>query len=83
MGARRQALAPLGVGGALGSFFGVDIGLDGDRVIIGALTDSDAAPKAGTASVFERIDGQWQLFDKLLPPPVDEPDSLDEDLAAT
>ena len=76
-----KLLPPLGVGGdVLASFFGLDIGLDGDRVIISASTEDDAAPFAGTASVFERINGQWQLFDKLLPPPVDEPDSLDEEL---
>ena len=35
---------------------------------------------AGAAYVFGFKSGQWQLFDKLLPPPVEEPDSLDQDL---
>ncbi len=67
-------------GNALASFFGTAIGLDGDRVIISAPTDDDAAPTAGAASVFEFKSGQWQLVYKLLPPPVALPDSLDRDV---
>ena len=66
----------------LAAFFGSAIALDGDRMIIGSLVDDEAADNAGAAYIFELIAGQWQFTDKLLPPPVALPDSLESDTFA-
>ena len=67
--------------GLFASFFGTTIGLDGDRLIVGSPTDNQAGDGAGAAHVFELQD-RWQRVEKLLPPPVTPPDSVEFDTFA-
>ena len=61
------------------SFFGTTMGLDGEHLIVGAPTDDGAADAGGAAYMFRFNRGQWEQTDKLLPPPVVLPDSLEND----
>ena len=45
--------------------FGADVSVSGDLAVVGAFNDSDAAPSAGAAYVFERSEGQWELTARL------------------
>lgn len=60
-----QALAPAGVEAFDG--FGRAIAIDGDRALVGAPGDDDAAFGAGAVYVFERVGGLWTEVDKLAP----------------
>ena len=64
------------------AFFGSAIGLDGDRILIGSLVDDEAADNAGAAYIFELDNDRWVRRQKLLPPPVALPDSLESDTFA-
>lgn len=44
-----------------------DFDVDGTRIVVTDVGDSDAAPLAGAASVLEYDNGQWTLLAKLLP----------------
>jgi len=50
----------------LGDQFGRSVALDGDRAIIGAWRDDDAAPNAGSAYIFSNTGGNWIEKTKLL-----------------
>lgn len=57
-----------------GDRFGV-VGLVGNRLIVGAPGDDDAATNAGAAYVFQYVGGQWTQVDKLT---AADPDTGDE-----
>ena len=46
--------------------FGRSVAIDGDTIVVGATGDDDAGLGAGTAFVFERVDGQWLETGKLV-----------------
>ena len=46
--------------------FGRSVAIDGDTIVVGATGDDDAGSGAGTAFVFERVDGQWLETGKLV-----------------
>lgn len=51
--------------GHVGDRFGEGIDMDGDVAVFGAPRDEDAAEQAGSAYVFEKIDGVWTETQKL------------------
>ena len=62
----RTAKLTAGDGGANQSFgFAVDV--SGDRIVVGALFETDVAENFGAAYVFEKEDGQWVEKAKLEP----------------
>ncbi|PHP65408.1 hypothetical protein CSC94_18785 [Zhengella mangrovi] len=46
--------------------FGWSVGISGDRLVVGALGDSDAGTNSGSAYVFERSSTSWEEKHKLL-----------------
>ncbi len=48
-----------------GDLFGVSVGISGDTAIVGSYGDDDLGTDAGTAYIFERIDGVWTQIRKL------------------
>src|SRR3546814_2582297 len=52
--------------------FGVDVAIDGDLAIVGAYQESTDAnnanpkPNAGAAYIYQRVNGQWGLVQKLV-----------------
>jgi hypothetical protein len=53
--------------GAEAAFFGHDIAIDGDTIVVGASADDQTAQDAGAAYVFHRTaDGRWNQQAKLL-----------------
>ncbi len=52
---------------AAGDGFGVDVALEGEWLVVGAYEDDDVGTDAGAAYVFRNCQGQWELFQKLLP----------------
>jgi len=53
---------------AVGDRLGVDVGLDGDVLIIGAQVDDNPAIDSGSAYIFRRTGTQWHEEYKLSPP---------------
>ncbi|RIK68514.1 MAG: hypothetical protein DCC65_02660 [Planctomycetota bacterium] len=51
--------------GAAGDNFGRSVSLEGDTLVVGAYQDDDAYINAGSAYVFVRTDGGWDLQQKL------------------
>jgi hypothetical protein len=49
-------------------FFGVEVAVDGDTVLVGSTGDNDAATQAGAVYVFTRNGSNWSRQQKLLPP---------------
>lgn len=52
--------------GAASDFFGKTVALDGNRAVVGAYGDDDQGSYSGSAYVFEKIDGAWQMAEKLV-----------------
>lgn len=52
--------------GAAYNYFGRSVALDGNRALIGADGDDDQGSYSGSAYVFEKIDGIWQMDQKLV-----------------
>ena len=52
--------------GAASDFFGEAVAISGDRVIIGAIWDDDAASNAGSAYIFSNDGAQWVQQAKLV-----------------
>ena len=48
-------------------YFGSDVAIDGDYVIVGAPQDRDATSGSGYATVFKRTDGLWGIETNLMP----------------
>lgn len=69
-------------------FFSSALDIDGDRVIVGSLGDSDSAHRAGSAYIFKLIDGTWVQEQKLAPNDLEARDNfgievtIDGELAA-
>ncbi len=51
--------------GAPNEEFGIDVGLDGDFIVIGARGDDSFGVQAGSAYVFVNNDGIWTLYSKI------------------
>ncbi len=72
---QQKLLASDGNGGAaFGDEFGYSVSISGETLLVGARFDSDLAPTAGAAYVFERAGGVWIERAKLTagdPDPVD------------
>jgi hypothetical protein len=47
--------------------FGFSLSLDGDKLIAGAYNDDENGIRAGSAYIFERLNGVWTQVEKLLP----------------
>ncbi len=61
--------------GSAQDFFGFELAIDHQRVVIGAYSDDDAGPDAGRVIVFEEQSGAWTPVQELLP----EGDDINED----
>ena len=48
-------------------FFGASVGVDGDTVVVGALSDDGAAVNSGTAFAFVRSGGSWAEQERFFP----------------
>ena len=48
------------------SYFGSALGIDGDRIVVGAPNDNDLGTGSGSAYVYVRSGGAWALEQKLL-----------------
>ncbi len=77
-----QKILPQNIFPDVASFFGTTMGLDGEHLIVGSPTDREVDRLAGAAYLFRLNRGRWEQTDKLLPPPVAPPDSLEEDTFA-
>lgn len=51
-----------------GDLFGIRVKLNGDRALIGAARDDEAAENAGAAYIFERTNNGWQQDTKIVAP---------------
>lgn len=56
--------------------FGAALAIDGDRVIVGAMGNSESASRAGAAFVFERQGGAWVRTARLRPASLDADDDF-------
>jgi len=52
--------------GASNDGFGRSVGISGDVAIVGASEDDDNGSNSGSAYIFQRINGEWSLVQKLL-----------------
>lgn len=50
------------------SLFGASVAIDGTTAVIGAFADEGVAFESGAAYVYEYVDGEWQLLQKLVSP---------------
>ncbi|MDG2200048.1 MAG: hypothetical protein P8K80_02560 [Phycisphaerales bacterium] len=48
-------------------YFGFEMAIDSQRLVVGSYRDDDAGLDAGRALSFDRIDGEWTLTQELLP----------------
>ncbi len=62
--------------GARNDLFGTAVAMDGDRLVVGAIGDGDAAPDGGSIYVFRRNGSQWVQEGKLLASDADSNDRL-------
>lgn len=51
--------------GSTGDFFGLNVGIDGDRCVIGAVNTDDPATNAGSVYLYARSNGVWYQQDEL------------------
>jgi hypothetical protein len=52
--------------GAAYDYFGKTVALDGNRAVVGAYGDDDLGSYSGSAYLFEKTDGVWQMSEKLV-----------------
>ena len=52
--------------GTQGDFFGTDVSISGDTILIGAYGDDDNNSKAGAAYLFQRVQDQWKEMKKVV-----------------
>ena len=65
----------------IGDVFGVDVGIDGDTVVVGATGDDVGGRDSGAAYVFVRRGGSWSQEAKLLPDGVSKFDEFGRSVA--
>ncbi|MGV6814287.1 MAG: FG-GAP repeat protein [Phycisphaerales bacterium] len=68
-------------GPADGDHFGSTVGIDGDRIVIGAMLDDDGGSNAGKAYIYRRDSSAWSLETTLMPSDIAEFDRFGKDVA--